>query len=507
MGAIDFAARGGDMSVLPDNEVVLAKVNPMEVTETRADGLARELKVVVPAATLDQRLTAYLDDLSQKVRLKGFRPGKVPMTHLKKMYGRSAMAEVINDVMTESVKGAVEERSEKPALQPDVDLDEGSMSQVIEGKSDLAFAIKYEVLPQIEVSGLDQITVERPTYTATDEELEGELATLAERYRDFEAVARPAQDGDRLKIDFVGRVDGEAFEGGSAEGIDIVIGQRRFIPGFEEQLAGASADEDRTVTVTFPADYGAEHLAGKEAVFDVKVQEVAEPKTSAVDEAFAEKLGMESLGQLRTALRGQLQGAYDQASRAKVKRALLDRLDERFKFDLPQKLVDTEFDTIWRQVEGDMAQRGETFDAALDETAEGSEAKARAEYLGIAVRRVRLGLLLSEVGTKAEVRVTDEEVQRALQERMRQFPGQEREVIEYYRKNPQAIASLRAPLFEDKVVDYLLELVTVNNVPVAKAELMEGAQDDQHEHAHDHDHEQGHHHHDHGHGHSHEHDH
>ncbi|UOM34487.1 trigger factor [Acuticoccus sp. I52.16.1] len=474
----------------------------MDVTETRAEGLARELKVTVPAATLDARLNAYLDDMRQKVRLKGFRPGKVPMAHLKKMYGRSAMAEVINEVMTESIRGAVEQRDEKPALQPDVDVDETAMTDVMEGKSDLSFAVKYEVLPEIEVTGLDQITVEKPTYEVPADELDAELTKLAENYKDYDAVERAAQDADRLKIDFVGKIDGEPFEGGSAEGIDIVIGQGRFIPGFEEQLNGTTAGQATTVTVTFPEDYGATHLAGKEAVFDVTVQEVAAPKETTLDDAFAEKLGMENLEKLREAMKGQMQSSYDQASRAKVKRALLDALDERFAFTLPQKLVDTEFDAIWRQVEQEMAQKGETFDAALAEDADGSEAKTRADYQKIAERRVRLGLLLSEIGSKAEVQVTDEEVQQALQQRMQQFPGQERQVLDYYRQNPQAIASLRAPIFEDKVVDYILELATVNTVPVSKEELLKG-EDDEHDHDHAHDHDHDHHHHDHDHDHHH----
>jgi len=468
----------------------------MEVTETRAEGLARELKVTVPAATLDARLNAYLDDMRQKVRLKGFRPGKVPLAHLKKMYGRSAMAEVINDVMTESVRGAVEERSEKPALQPDVDLDEASMADVMEGKSDLSFAVKYEILPEIEVTGLDQVVVEKPTYEVSEEELNEELSKLAENYKDYEAVDRPAQNGDRLKIDFVGKIDGEPFEGGAAEGVDIVLGQNRFIPGFEEQMLGFVTGS-ALVNVTFPEDYGAAHLAGKPASFDVVIHEIAAPTETVIDDAFAEKLGLENLEKLKEALKAQMQRSYDQASWAKVKRSLLDALDERFKFTLPQKLVDTEFDSIWRQVEQEMTQKGESFDAELADDAEGSEAKTRADYMAIAERRVRLGLLLSEIGTKAEVQVTDEEVQRALQERMQQFPGQERQVLEYYQQNPQAVASLRAPIFEDKVVDYILELATVNNVPTSKEELLKGADDDEHDHHHDHDHDHDHHHHDH----------
>ncbi|WP_108660241.1 trigger factor [Acuticoccus kandeliae] len=480
----------------------------MEVTETRADGLQRELKVVVPAATLEERLLAYLDDLSHKVRLKGFRPGKVPMAHLKKMYGRSAMAEVINDVMSESIRNAVEKRDEKPAMQPAIDLDQEAMQDVMDGKSDLAFDIKYEVLPQIEVTGLDEISIERPVVEVSAEEVDSELTELAKRYRDYEEVERPGADGDRLKIDFVGKVDDVAFEGGTAEDIDIVLGMGRFIPGFEEQLVGAGKGDARVVNVSFPDDYPAAELAGKAAVFDVTVKEVAAPKEDAIDDALAEKLGMESLEKLREAVRLQMEQGYAGATRAKVKRALLDALDERFKFTLPQKLVESEFETIWRQVTADMERRGESFDADAADDADGSEAKARSDYQGIAERRVRLGLLLSEVGTKAEVQVTDEEVQRALSERMRQFPGQEREVIEFYRKNPQAIASLRAPIFEDKVVDYLLELVKVTDKAVSKEELLKDTEDDHdHDHLHDHDHDHDHHHHhDHGH-HHHDHDH
>lgn len=474
----------------------------MEVIETRSDGLQRELKVVVPAATLDERLTKYLDDMKGKVRLKGFRPGKVPMAHLRKMYGRSAMADVINEVMTETVRDAVEGRDEKPALQPDIDLDQASMKDVVAGKSDLAFAIKYEVLPQIEVTGLETVEVTKPVYEVPEDELDTELQKIADANRDFQNVERPAENGDRLKIDFVGKVDDVPFEGGSAEGIDIVLGQNRFIPGFEEQLVGVKAGDPAVVNVTFPADYPAENLAGKSATFDVTVHEVAAPAEAVVDDALATRLGLENAEALRTALKGQMQRAYDQATRAKTKRALLDALDERFKFALPQKLVETEFQTIWRQVESDMSRRSASFDA------EGGEEKVRGEYQGIAERRVRLGLLLSEVGTNANVEVTDEEVQRALQERIRQYPGQERQVIEYFRRTPQAVASLRAPIFEDKVVDYLLELVKVTEAPVSKEDLMKDLEEDEaaHDHVHDHDHDHAHDH-DHGHDHGHAHDH
>ncbi|WMS42077.1 trigger factor [Acuticoccus sp. MNP-M23] len=468
----------------------------MEVTETRSEGLARELKVVVPATTLNERLTAYLDDMRGKVRLKGFRPGKVPMAHLHKMYGKSAMAEVINTVLTESVQQAVEGRSETPALQPDIDLDEAAMPEVIDGKSDLAFDIKYEVLPAIEVTGLDQISVERPVVVVSDEEVDAEITTLAERNRSFETAERPAESGDRVTIDFVGKVDDVAFDGGTAEDVDVEIGANRFIPGFEEQLIGAKAGEPAVITVTFPEDYPAEQLAGKEAKFDVTVKSVSAAQDAVADDALAERLGLESLDKLKDAMRQQIESAYGQASRQKTKRALLDALDEKFTFELPQKLVETEFNNIWNQVQQDMAKENETFEAE----GEKSEESVRADYTKIAERRVRLGLLLSEVGQNANVEVTDEEVQGALQERLRQYPGREREVFEIYRKNPQAIAGLRAPIFEDKVIDYMLELVTVTDKPVSKEELLKPDEDDLPGHDHDHDH-----HHDHDHNHDHDH--
>ena len=444
----------------------------MEVTETRADGLQRELQVVVPAATLDERLNAHLAELSHKVQLKGFRPGKVPMSHLRKMYGRSAMAEVINTVMSESIKGAVEEREEKPAMQPDVDIEQDAVEDVMAGKQDLAFAVKYEVLPRIEVSGLSEIEVERPVVSVSDEEVDAEVAKIAESNREYSPVTRPAQDGDRVKVDFIGRIGGEAFDGGTAEDLDITLGSGNFIPGFEEQLTGAEPGETRVVTVNFPEDYPAEALAGQEAVFDVTVKDVAAPTEPTVDDGLAERLGLSDLEALKSAVREEMEKAYQKATRARVKRALLDALDERFRFDLPQSLVDSEFETIWKQMCADMERQGQAFDPEAGDDDELSETKARKDYQAIAERRVRLGLLLSEIGTQAEVEVTDDEVQKALGEQMRQYPGHERELIQYYRENPEAVASLRAPIFEDKVVDYVLEFVNVTDKPVSKDELL-----------------------------------
>ncbi len=450
-----------------------ATIGTMQVNETRVEGLKRELEVTVPAADLDQRLNEYLHDLKGKVRIKGFRPGKVPVTHLKRLYGKSAMAEIVQNVLQESVRSAVEERDEKPALQPDVDVDEARIESVIAGESDFSFKMSYEVLPKIELGGFDAITVDKPVAEVDPEDVERELAELAERSRSYADKEGAAGDGDKLTVSFVGKIDGEPFEGGAAEDVELVIGQGRFIPGFEEQLAGATAGEERTIAVTFPEDYQAEHLAGKEATFDVKMSAVAAPEPVELNDALAERLGLEDLGKLKEAIEGQLRQMLDEASRQKVKRRLLDALDERYDFALPEKLVESEFDVIWRQTTEELAKAGRTFE---DEGTD--EEKLRDEYRRIAARRVKLGLVLSEVGDSAKVEVTDEEMQRALIERVRQFPGREREVFELYRKNPQAMASLRAPVLEEKVVDYLLELVTVNETPVSREELLKPDEDE-----------------------------
>ncbi|MEM7694338.1 MAG: trigger factor [Pseudomonadota bacterium] len=448
----------------------------MEVTETRSEGLTRELKVVIPASTLNERLTAYLDDLRGKVRLKGFRPGKVPVAHLKRMYGKSAMAEVINDVMNESVQNAMESRQETPAIQPDIDFDDAAMSGVADGKSDLAFDVKYEVLPDITTDGLSEISIERPVYAIPDAEVDEEVQKLAEQNRAYEPAEKAAENGDRVKIDFVGKMDGVAFDGGTAEDVDVEIGADRFIPGFEAQLEGVSAGESRVLNVTFPEDYPAKELAGKAATFDVTAKTVSAAQPVAVDDALAERVGLENLDALKAAIRQQMEQGFGAATRQKTKRALLDALDEKYQFELPQKLVETEFSSIWRQVTQDMEKSGETF---ADE-GEKSEAAMTAEYRKIAERRVRLGLFLSEVGQGADVEVTEEEVQQALRQRLSQFPGQEREVLEIYKKNPQAVAALRAPIFEDKVIDYILELVTVTDKPVTKEELLKEEDDPDH---------------------------
>jgi trigger factor len=439
----------------------------MQVTETLSEGLKRELKLVIPAHDLSGRLDARLAEMKDRVRINGFRPGKVPVAHLKRLVGRQEMAQIIDTVIGETIRSVVEERKERPALNPEVKLsDEIEAEKVVAGEADLVFTASYELLPEFEIQDISAIEIERPVAEVTDAEIDEQVNRIAEGNRPFEPKEGAAATGDKVTIDFVGKLDGEAFEGGSGTDVDLTLGSGQFIPGFEEQLVGASAGDARTVEVTFPAEYPAKHLANKPAVFDVTVKAVQAPGTLVVDDAWAQKLGMESLEKVRDAIREQIQSQYAAASRAKVKRTLLDKLDALYTFGLPEKLVEGEFEQIWKQVTDEMTQAGKSF--ADEDT---TEEAARADYRRISERRVRLGLVLSEIGEKNDVKVTDEEVSRALVDRARQFPGQEREVYEYYSKTPMALATLRAPLFEEKVVDYLLGQAKVTDRTVAKDEL------------------------------------
>ncbi|MEP3280453.1 MAG: trigger factor [Stappiaceae bacterium] len=446
----------------------------MQVTENLAEGLKRELKVVVPASDLSGRLDDYLVDMKSKVKINGFRPGKVPLNHLKRLYGRQAMAEILGNLINETTKNAVDERKERPALQPEIDLPDEQAEKVLDGKEDLSYLIKYEIIPEFELQDFKGLKVERPIVETDEAEIDDQISKIAESNRPFEARAEgvASETGDRITMAYVGKIDGEAFEGGADENGQLVLGSGQFIPGFEDQLLGAKSGDELQVNVKFPDEYQAEHLAGKDAVFDVTVKEVAAPGEVTLDDAFAEKLGLESLDKLKEIVRGQVESQYGTATRQKVKRQLLDQLDEMYDFELPEKLLETEFDGIWQQVQQDMERESKSF-----EDEDTSEEDARAEYQKIAKRRVRLGLVLSEIGEKNDVQVSDDEVQKALYERVRQFPGQEQQVFEFYQKNPNAVASLRAPIFEDKVIDFLLELADVTDKTVSKEELL--AEDDE----------------------------
>ncbi len=439
----------------------------MDIVETKAEGLSRTFEIKVPVSELEQRLEAKIEEIRPQMSLKGFRPGKVPASHVRRMFGKSIMGDVVEEVVKESNQKTIDEKALRVAGQPDLNM-ESDMEAVLSGEADLAFHIQVDLMPDFEPIDPQTLTLERPVAELEQAEIDEALGRLAEqntRYEPREA-GEEAEDGDAVIIDFVGRIDGEIFEGGTAENQAVVLGGGRFIPGFEEQLAGVKAGDEPTLEVTFPEDYPAEALAGKPASFEVRVQEVRAPETPEIDDEFAQGLGAESLENLTDLIRKQLQGEFSEASRAKAKRKLLDALDEAHDFDLPPKMVEQEFNTIWDQVTREREAGRLTGDEA-----EKSEDALKADYRAISERRVRLGLVLAEMGRRAEVQITEAEVQQALIAEARKYPGQERQVVEFYQKSPTAMAELRAPIYEDKVVDHILALANVTDVPVSKDEL------------------------------------
>jgi trigger factor len=440
----------------------------MQVTETSAAGLKREYRVVVPATDLEARVNERLDDLKGRVQLRGFRPGKVPVAHLKRLYGKSAMAEVIEAAVREANSKIVSDNGLKLATEPKVVLpsDEGAVEGVIAGKSDLAYTVEMEIVPPITLADFKTLKLERLTAPVTDAEMDQALQTLAEQNRPFIAKFEGAAMGDRVTVSFVGSLNGENFEGGSGTDVPIVLGSGKFIPGFEDQLMGVKTGESRTFNVNFPVNYPAPAVAGKEATFAVTANAVEAPGPTAMDDTFATTLGLESLAKLRDALRERIEREHAGASRQKVKRALLDQLDAAHKFDPPPTLVEEEFNNVWSTIENDLKQQGRTF---ADEGT--TEEKARADYRAISERRVRLGLVLAEIGEKNNIKVSDEQLTQAIVAQARTVPGQEQQVWDYYRNNPAALAALRAPIFEDKIVDFLFELAEVTDKQVSREEL------------------------------------
>lgn len=447
----------------------------MQITETNSDGLKRELKVVIEAKVLDEKLAKRLDELKGQVQLKGFRPGKVPLAHVKKVYGRSVMAEIVQQTVMEASQTALKDRDERPAFEPKISLteDEKEIEEIMSGKADLAYTMSFEILPSIELSDLGKMKLEKNVADVDEDEIKDGMNRLADGGLTYESKDGVAEDGDQVTIDFVGRIDGEIFDGGSAEDANVVIGNNAFIPGFEEGLVGAKAGDERVLDTVFPEEYQAKELAGKAAAFTVTVKEVGAPKRPEIDEEFAKSMGMESLAKLKEAVQGRIEEEYEKASRAKLKRKLLDALDEAHKFELPPTLVEQEFDSVWRQVTERMAEADRSF-----EDEDTTEEKARGEYRKAAERRVRLGLVLSEIADKNEIKVTDDEVTKSLMAKAQQFPGQEKMVFEFYQKNPQALAELRAPLFEEKVVDFALELAAISEKKVSSEELFKFSDDE-----------------------------
>jgi len=441
----------------------------MQVVEKSTEGLSRVWGVTVPAQDLADKLEARIAEITPTLKIKGFRPGKVPTAHVRRLYGKGLMSEVLEQTLSETTQKVLDENKVRPASEPDL-KPEGDLAQVLDGKADLAYEIAVDVMPEFEPIDLTKLSLTRPVYEPTDKEVDEALDELAKQNRTYEdktGKAVKAKDGDMVVIDFIGRIDGEAFEGGTAQDVELVLGSGQFIPGFEDQLVGAKPDSDVTVTVTFPEDYQAENLKGKTAEFETKVKAVKSPVDSKADDALAERLGVETLDKLKELLKGNLAQQYASATRFKLKRALLDQLDDKHDFPLPPKMVDAEFAAIWSQVEQDKA------NGSLPEDDAGkTDEQLRTEYRKIAERRVRLGLVLAEIGRANNVQVSDQELANAMREEALRYGAQAQQIFDLLRQNTNAQAQIRAPLFEDKVVDLIVEKAKVKDKKVSKDELM-----------------------------------
>ncbi|MDO8324300.1 MAG: trigger factor [Phenylobacterium sp.] len=441
----------------------------MQIVEKSGEGLSKVFSVTVPMSDLVERLDAKIAEITPTLNIKGFRPGKVPQAHVRKLYGKSIMSEVVEQTLNETTQKVLEENKLRPAGDPDL-TPNGDMAQVIDGKADLAYDIAIEVMPEFEPTDLTKISLKRPVYEPTDAEVDEAVDELAKQNRTYETRTGKtvkAKDGDMVVIDFIGRADGVAFEGGTGVDTELVLGSGSFIPGFEEQLVGAKPDDKVMVKVTFPAEYQAPNLAGKDAEFETTVKEVKAPVESKADDGLAERLGVESLEKLRELLKTNLESQYSGASRFKLKRALLDVLDEKHEFPLPPKMVEAEFTQIWGQVQSDK-ERGTLPPEDLEKT----EDILQTEYRKIAERRVRLGLVLAEIGRVNNVQITDQELAEAMRAEAMRYGPQAQQIFDFFRQNPAAQAQLRAPIFEDKVVDLIIEQAKVKDEKVSKDDLL-----------------------------------
>lgn len=440
----------------------------MQVTETLSEGLKREFQMTISAAEIDSAVEARLLEMAPNVNLAGFRPGRAPVKILRQRFGKAVLGEAIDQKVRESMQSAFDDRSLTPAVEPALDFGEYKDGE------DLNFTIKAEILPEIEPMDFATLELVQLDVTPKDEDVQSELDRIAEAMRETVDVAepRPAKEGDVVEIDFVGKVDGEEFAGGSAEGYPLELGAGAFIPGFEEQLLGVSPGEQKQVQVKFPDDYGAENLAGKDAVFDVTVKALKEKAAATLDDDLAKKVGAEDLADLKAKIGERISASYAQAARAKLKRALFDKLDEAHDFPAPPTLEEREFESIW----GEVKQQLEGEDA--DEVREGkTDEELEAEYRKLAARRVRLGLLLAEIGKRNNIEVTEQDLSQALRAQAANFPGQEQLVYEYYQKNPQALGQVQAPILEEKVVDFILELANVEKRAATPEDLAEDEED------------------------------
>lgn len=441
----------------------------MQITETLADGLKHDFRVVVPAEDLRSKIDDKLAEYGANMRLPGFRPGKAPLKILRQRFGRAVEGEILEDTINRGTQQAIEERGLKPAVMPQIDM-VSDLANGLTAGVDLEYTVSVEALPDIEPIDFASLELERLEAEPADEVVEEEIGLIAQRAAELTPVedGRAAAEGDTLTIDFEGKIDGEAFAGGAAEDYEIELGTGEFIPGFEDQLVGARAGESRDVEVEFPEEYNAAHLAGKAAVFSVEVKEIRERKAVDPDDEMAKRIGFDDLASLRQSVVDRIKGHYGGVARMVVKRQLFDRLEQEHDFPLPESMVETEFESIWGEIE----KRLEDSDAA-EEVREGkTDDELREEYRKVAERRIRLGLLLAEVGRQNNIEVNQEDLQRAMASQVQQFPGQEQVVLDFYRKNPSAMSQFEGPILENKVVEFILELAQVTTREVSAEELI-----------------------------------
>ncbi|MFD1612677.1 trigger factor [Sphingomonas tabacisoli] len=462
----------------------------MQTVETLNEGLKRAYTLKITAKDIEARVDGELKKVAPQIRMPGFRPGKVPANLVRKMHGPALEQQALETAVQEGVQQLLAEKQLRPAMQPSVELDEG-----FEPGKDAEVKVSLEVLPEVPPADIENLKLERLTVPVEDSEIDETLKRIASGNKQFEAAAKPtykAKQGDLVVIDFVGKVDGVEFEGGKGEGVSLELGSGQFIPGFEDQLIGAKANDEKTVNVTFPENYGAENLAGKAATFDVTVTEVRTPKDTALDDDFAKQLGLDGIDKLKELVKGQLEQEHNGLTRTHMKRKLLDQLAASHDFEVPPSMVDAEFNQIWAQLEHEASHEADPEKARAEMEAD------REDYRRIAERRVRLGLLLSEIGTKNGVEITAAEMNRLIAQAAQQYRPEDRDrFVQYIRNEPMAAAQLRAPLFEDKVVDFLFGKAAVTDRTVTRAEIEAEieADEDGHVHGpgcghdhHDHDH-------------------
>ncbi len=442
----------------------------MKVQVTKEDGLQRELTISVPSNDIASKEQSKLQEIAKTIKIAGFRPGKVPVNVVKQRHGDAIKGEVLQEVINDTTTKALDDKKLKPAMQPNIEV------KTFEDGKDLEYTVSFETIPAIEVKDVSKLKLEKLTTKVSKKEIDEAIERIAANNKATKTVEtkRALKKGDIALIDFDGKVDDERRDGMKGEGHELELGSGQFIPGFEEQLIGKKAGDEVAVTVTFPDPYMSEDLAGKEAVFDVKIHEIKEYDAPKIDDEFAKKLGLKDEADLREKIEEQIKSEYDNYSRSRMKRDLLDTLADEYSFEVPASLVKAEFDAIWEQVKRETeAQKAQGQDVEFEDTKE-----TRAEYEDIAVRRVRLGLLLSEIGTKNGVTVSREDLNQALIAEARKYQGYERQVFEYYQNNPQAMESLKAPIFEDKVVDYIFDQASVTEKEVSLDELTQDPDED-----------------------------